>query len=67
MKPTSVRMLLLVAGLSGLAGWFWADLIDKNGRLPSVPWMAVLVVWVVAALLPEIGSPMPDATQAEMA
>lgn len=51
MKPTSVRMLLLVAGLSGLAGWFWADLIDSNGRLPSVPWMAVLVVWVVAAFV----------------
>lgn len=51
MRPTSVRMLLLVALASALAGWFWADLIDSNGRLPSVAWLAVLVIWVVAAFV----------------
>ena len=44
-------MLLLVAVVAALAGWFWADLIDRHGRLPSVPWLAVLVVWVVAGFV----------------
>jgi hypothetical protein len=51
MRPTAIRMLLAVAGLSAALGWVFADWIDGQGRLPVVPWMAVLVVWVVAGFV----------------
>lgn len=51
MRPTSVRMLLLVAAAMGVLGWLFADWVDSRGRLPSVPWMAVLVIWVVAGFV----------------
>ncbi|MGB8022368.1 MAG: DUF3180 domain-containing protein [Candidatus Nanopelagicales bacterium] len=50
-KPTSVRMLLAVAAFCLLAGWQLGAWIDGQGRLPSVPWSAVLVVWVVAGFV----------------
>lgn len=51
MKPTSVRMLLAVAALCLFAGWQLGAWIDGQGRLPSIPWSAVLVVWVVACFV----------------
>lgn len=50
-KPTSIRMLVLVAGVAGLLGWLIADWVDSQARLPVVPWMAVIVIWVVAAFV----------------
>lgn len=51
MRPTSVRMLLLVAAVAGLFGWVFADWVDGQARLPQVSWMAVIVVWVVAGFV----------------
>ena len=51
MRPTSVRMLLLVAAVAGLLGWVFADWVDNQGRLPQVPWMAVAVAWVLAGFV----------------
>lgn len=51
MRPTSVRMLLLVAAASGLLGWVYADWVDGQARLPQVPWLAVVVVWVLAGFV----------------
>jgi hypothetical protein len=50
-RPTSVRMLLLVAALAGVAGWVFADWVDDRGRLPAVPWLAVVMIWVVAGFV----------------
>ncbi len=51
MKPTSVRMLLLVALASAVLGWAFAAWVDDSGRLPGVPWLAVAVIWVVAGFV----------------
>lgn len=51
MKPTSVRMLLLVVVVTGLIGWVFADWVDSRARLPAVPWLAVVVIWVVAGFV----------------
>lgn len=51
MNPTSMRMLLLVALLSAALGWTFAELVDDGGRLPLVPWLAVVVIWVVAGFV----------------
>lgn len=51
MKPTSVPWLLGVAAIAALAGWGMAEWIDANGRLPSVPWLAVALIWVVAGFV----------------
>lgn len=48
MKPTTVRLLLLCAFVAAVLGWMVADWIDGHGRLPEVPWMSVVVIWVVA-------------------
>jgi hypothetical protein len=50
-KPTSVRMLLLLAAVAGVAGWVFADWVDSRGRLPAVPWLAVAMIWVVAGFV----------------
>jgi hypothetical protein len=44
-------MLLLVALVAAAAGWVIADWVDGQGRLPTVPWLAVLIVWVVAGFV----------------
>jgi len=44
-------MLLVVAAGAGLLGWVFAEWIDGRGRLPQVPWMAVLVVWVLTGFV----------------
>ncbi|MCU0300491.1 MAG: DUF3180 domain-containing protein [Candidatus Nanopelagicales bacterium] len=51
MRPTSIRMLLLVAVLAAAVGWVIADWIDGQGRLPTVPWLAVVVIWVVTGFV----------------
>jgi hypothetical protein len=51
MKPTSIQWLLGVAGIAALAGWAVAAWVDANGRLPAVPWLAVALIWVVAAFV----------------
>jgi hypothetical protein len=50
-KPTSITSLLGIAGIAALLGWGFADWVDSNGRLPVVPWMAVAVIWAVAAFV----------------
>lgn len=44
-------MLLSVAGLCLFAGWQLGAWVDGQGRLPSIPWSAVVVVWVVAGFV----------------
>lgn len=51
MKPTSIPWLFGVAGIAALLGWGFAAWVDANGRLPAVPWMAVVVIWVVAGFV----------------
>ncbi len=51
MKPTSVPSLFAVALVAGLIGWGLVDWVDGRGRLPAVPWSAVLVIWVVAGFV----------------
>ncbi len=51
MRPTSIPWLFAVAGIAALLGWGFAAWVDGNGRLPSVPWMAVVVIWVVAGFV----------------
>jgi hypothetical protein len=46
-----VRMLLLVAAVAAAVGWIIADWVDGQGRLPTVPWLAVVTVWVVAGFV----------------
>lgn len=50
-RPTSIRMLLGVALIALLVGWEAGSWIDGMGRLPVVPWLAVLVIWVVAGFV----------------
>ncbi len=50
-RPTSIRMLLLVGGVFLLAGWQVGSWIDGSGRLPVVPWLAVLIIWVVVVFV----------------
>ena len=51
MRPTSIRMLGLVALGTLVAGWGFASLLARSGRLPYVPWLAVLVIWGVAGFV----------------
>jgi hypothetical protein len=51
MKPTTIPWLFGVAGIAALLGWGFAAWVDANGRLPAVPWMAVVVIWVVAGFV----------------
>jgi hypothetical protein len=51
MKPTSIPWLLGVAAIAGLLGWGFAAWVDGTGRLPAVPWIAVVVIWVVAGFV----------------
>jgi len=51
MKPTSIPWLLGVGLISALLGWGFAAWVDANGRLPAVPWMAVVFIWVVAGFV----------------
>lgn len=51
MRPTSLRMLATVVLVAGTLGWVLADWIDGQGRLPDVPWMSVVVIWVVVAFV----------------
>lgn len=51
MRPTSIRMLLVVVLIALLTGWQAGSWIDGMGRLPVIPWLAVLIVWVVAAFV----------------
>ena len=51
MKPTSVRMLVLVAVVAGVVGWGFADWVDSRARLPAVPWLAVVMIWVMAGFV----------------
>lgn len=51
MRATTVRLLLLWAFVAGVLGWMFADWVDEQGRLPEVPWMSVLVIWVVAIFM----------------
>ncbi len=44
-------MLLLVGGIFLVIGWQVGSWIDGSGRLPVVPWLAVLIVWVMAAFV----------------
>jgi hypothetical protein len=51
MKPTSIPSLLGVAAIAALVGWGFVAWVDSNGRLPAVPWMPVLIIWVVAGFV----------------
>lgn len=51
MRPTSILSLFGVAGIAALLGWGFAAWVDANGRLPAVPWTAVVVIWVVAGFV----------------
>ncbi len=51
MRPTTVRLLLVWTFVAGVLGWMLADWVDDQGRLPEVPWMSVLVIWVVAVFV----------------
>ena len=51
MKPTSIPWLFGVAAIAALLGWGFAAWVDGNGRLPAVPWMAVVMIWVVAGFV----------------
>lgn len=50
-RPTSVRMLLVLGACCVLLGWMVGSWIDGMGRLPVIPWLAVLVIWVVAGFV----------------
>ncbi len=50
-KPTSIPWLIGIAVIAGIAGWGFAAWIDSVGRLPAVPWMAVVVIWTVAGFV----------------
>ncbi len=51
MRPTSIPGLCGVAAAAALMGWGFAAWVDGHGRLPSVPWMAVAIIWVVAGFV----------------
>jgi hypothetical protein len=51
MKPTRIPWLFGVAGIAALLGWGFAAWVDANGRLPAIPWLAVLVIWLVAGFV----------------
>lgn len=51
MRPTSIRMLVLVAVIAAGVSFAYAEWIDGHGRLPGVAWLAVAVVWLVAAFV----------------
>ena len=51
MKPTSIPWLFGVAAIAALLGWGFAAWVDGNGRLPAVPWLAVVMIWVVAGFV----------------
>lgn len=51
MRPTSIRMLLILALGTAVAGWTFADWVDSRARLPEVPWLAVVIVWAVAGFV----------------
>lgn len=51
LRPTTIRLLLFWAFVAGVLGWILADWVDDQGRLPEVPWMSVVVVWVVAVFV----------------
>jgi hypothetical protein len=44
-------MLTIVALLATVAGWVFASWLGSAGRLPLVPWMAVLMIWVVVGFV----------------
>lgn len=51
MRPTAVRLLLWWALVAGIVGWALVAWVDGRGRLPVIPWLSVLVVWVVACFV----------------
>ena len=51
LRPTSIPRLLGVAAIAALVGWGFVAWVDGNGRLPAVPWMPVLIIWVVAGFV----------------
>jgi len=50
MKPTRIRLLLVLAFLSGVLGWAIASLMDgQSGRALPVPFLAAVTLWLLAA------------------
>lgn len=52
MTPTSLRLLATIGGISAVAGWVIADLIDRvAGRGMPVPWTAPATLAILALAL----------------
>lgn len=51
MKPTKISLLLVWAAVAAALGWTLAAWIDGQGRLPQVPWLSVVIIWVLAAFI----------------
>lgn len=51
MKRTSIRSLAGLAVAWAFLGWAYANWIVGHGRLPAVPWLAALVVWVLTGFV----------------
>lgn len=52
MTPTSLRLLLLLGGVSAVGGWVLADLVDRfAGRGMPVPWTAAATLGILAVAL----------------
>jgi hypothetical protein len=47
-KPTSIRSIGALTLACGLLGWALTDWMRDQGRIPQVPWLAVMIVWAVA-------------------
>ncbi len=49
MKPTRIRLLVLLAVLSGAVGWGVVQVVESwLGRLVPVPWLAAGALWLLA-------------------
>lgn len=52
MKPTRVRVLILLAVLAAAAGWAAVSLMEgQSGRILPVPWLAASTMWILALAL----------------
>ena len=50
MKPTRIRLLLILAVLSGVMGWAIASFMDgQSGRALPVPYLAAVTLWLLAS------------------
>lgn len=52
MRPTKVRVLVLLAVLAATLGWVAVSLVHgQSGRMLPVPWLAAATMWTLAVAL----------------